>query len=73
MDQFIILAVQNAFEPDSLNSTQPMNYETSYPGGGAPSFVSYPKGNAKNYFYINIISIYFTNIKLKIKFTKISL
>lgn len=44
MDQFQLNAFQYAFGPDSLNTTQPMNYETSYPGGGAPSYISYQKG-----------------------------
>lgn len=45
MDQFQIDGVQYALQYDASESTEAMNYATSYPGGGAPSYVSYQKGN----------------------------
>lgn len=55
MDQFIIKKVQGAFGPDSLNTTQPMDYETTYPGGGAPTTVSYDKGKTENLLKTRLI------------------
>lgn len=43
MDQFVTTVVQYALDKDSDESTQPMNYATAYPGGGAVSYVSYQK------------------------------
>lgn len=43
MDQFQIEAVQYGLQYDATTSTQAMNYATPYPGGGAPTYVSYQK------------------------------
>lgn len=44
MDQYVTSIVQYALDRDSDAATQPMNYATEYPGGGAVSYVSYQKG-----------------------------
>lgn len=44
MEQFVPEAVQYALRYDSSESTEAMNYATPYPGGGAPSYISYEKG-----------------------------
>lgn len=43
MEQFVPVVVQYALDKDNVESTQPMNYATEYPGGGATTYVSYQK------------------------------
>lgn len=45
MEQFQIEAVQYGLQYDASDATEAMNYATPYPGGGAPTYVSYQKSN----------------------------
>lgn len=44
MDQYIPSVVQYGLARDCTESTEALNYATTYPGGGAPTYVSYQKG-----------------------------
>lgn len=52
MEQYVPAAVQYALQYDSSESTEAMNYATPYPGGGAPTYVSYQKGKIFVFFYL---------------------
>lgn len=46
MEQWVAIVNQYALARDYADDSQPMNYATENPGGGAPSYVSYQKAGA---------------------------